>query len=271
MGKRQQEKSDSGDMTTRKDFDLRLIPEFDGTAQPVSEWLEKTELVCELQGMVTGLQNVVPLRLKGGAFSVYQQLGAKQKQSYNDIKRALLSAFALDKFRAYDLFVERKLKSGEAVDVYLADLRRLASLFGGLSDEALGCAFIAGLPQGARQVMRSGASIEAMSLEELLNRARALLVDVETGSAAAAITGGADGGRFRQDSSANVVICYSCRQPNHMARDCLSRSNGRGQSLRGSGNKRCFRCSRRGHVASECPENGNGEADSAPVSSPGPQ
>ena len=104
-------------------------------------------------------------RRKGGTFSVYQQLGVEQKQSFDDIKKALLSAFALDKFWAYDLFVECRLKSVEAVDVYLANRHWLASLFGSLSDEALGCTFVAGLPQVARQVMRSDARIKAMPLE----------------------------------------------------------------------------------------------------------
>ncbi|KFD52164.1 hypothetical protein M514_07009 [Trichuris suis] len=32
--------------TDGKLLDLKLIPQFDGSSQPVAEWLEKAELVC---------------------------------------------------------------------------------------------------------------------------------------------------------------------------------------------------------------------------------
>ncbi|XP_045105468.1 uncharacterized protein LOC123500980, partial [Portunus trituberculatus] len=135
-------------------LDLRLIPEFDGQSHPVVEWLEKLELVCKLRG-ITELHNVAPLRLSAGAFSVYQQL-SKQ-------------------------FVARKLRDGEPVDVYLADLRRLAEHFGGIPDEGLSCAFVAGLPEAARHVLRAGCRLETMGICQLLNRARAVLADVSLG------------------------------------------------------------------------------------------
>lgn len=273
MGNRKQNKVDSSTAVTVKDVDLRLIPEFDGTSQPVSEWLEKTELVCDLQG-VTELKNVIPLRLTGGAFSVYQQLTVEQKQDYREIKKALTSAFAVDKFQAYDQFVSRKLRKDEAVDVYLAELRRLAGLFGGMSDEALGCAFVAGLPQSTRQAMRAGARIEQMTLLQLLSRARALLVDVSTGAVAAVAAGSHHKRRVREEDGADAsVVCYACGQGNHLARDCLSKPENRDGYARGprKTRPRCFRCHRLGHTATTCTENGRGEVDTALVSSPVPQ
>ena len=89
------------DGTDTLSMDLRLIPEFDGAGQAVAEWLEKLELGCRLRG-VTKLENVVPLRLTGGAFSVYQQLNSADKGSFDKIKGALNSAFAVDKFIAYE-------------------------------------------------------------------------------------------------------------------------------------------------------------------------
>ena len=53
-------------------MELRLIPEFSGDAtQNVVEWLEKAEPVCNLRG-IAHLESVIPLRLTGGAFAVYQ-------------------------------------------------------------------------------------------------------------------------------------------------------------------------------------------------------
>ena len=52
--------------------------------------------------------------------------------------------FAVDPYEAYELFIARRLRAGESPDVYLAELRRLASLFGGMTDKALAYAFVAG-------------------------------------------------------------------------------------------------------------------------------
>ena len=53
-------------------FDLRLIPEFDGspTGLSVIEWFEKTEQVCKLF-KVKEPSMMIPLRLTNGAYAVY--------------------------------------------------------------------------------------------------------------------------------------------------------------------------------------------------------
>ncbi|KRY40940.1 Beta-mannosidase [Trichinella spiralis] len=99
-----------------KSLDLRLIPEFDGSPQQsVVEWLEKVELVCKLRD----ISDV-----------------ASDRSSIDKVKEALLAAFAADPFVAYDQFVSRKLGPDESPDVFLADLRKLATLFGGDSGES---------------------------------------------------------------------------------------------------------------------------------------
>ncbi|KRX12120.1 hypothetical protein T07_7195, partial [Trichinella nelsoni] len=120
-----------------KSLDLRLIPEFDGSPQQsVVEWLGKVELVCKLRD-ISDVASVIPLRLTGGAFAVYLQLNAQERSSIDKVKEALLAAFAADPFVAYDQFVSRKLVPDESPDVFLAELRRLATLFGGVSEKAL--------------------------------------------------------------------------------------------------------------------------------------
>ena len=72
------------------------------------------------------METVLPLRLTGGAFTVYQQMTEDDKRDSSKIKLALRTAFAVDSFTAYELFVSRRLHPGETVDVFLAELRRLA-------------------------------------------------------------------------------------------------------------------------------------------------
>ena len=248
--------------------DLRLIPEFDGVSQPVCEWLDKVELVCQLRG-IKGLHVVVPLRLTGGAFAVYQQLGESEKKKYEDIKKALTSAFASDRYEAYDQFERRRLRPGETVDVFVSELRRLAGLFGGMPDDSLACAFVAKLPDSARRALRAGSRMEDMTFSQLIGRARAVLADEETNTVAAAAG-------TRTVASPATMKCYSCGQPNHIARDCTAGrgQRGRGGPRGGRGGRsfvRCYNCNRQGHIASACPENDAGGECSAPASSPADQ
>ena len=63
-----------------KAFDIQLIPEFHSVSSDhtVSERLEQVELVCEMCG-VDNVEHVLPLRLRGGALSVYRWLTRDQR------------------------------------------------------------------------------------------------------------------------------------------------------------------------------------------------
>ena len=82
-----------------KVFDIRLIPEFHGVSSDhtVSEWLEQVELVCEVCG-VDNVERVLPLRLGGGALSVYRRLTRDQREDLQQVKQALFVACAPDPF-----------------------------------------------------------------------------------------------------------------------------------------------------------------------------
>lgn len=246
-------------------MDLRLIPEFDGSGSaPVGEWWEKAELVCKLRE-VKHLEKVIPLRLTGGAFAVYQQLSNETKADAAKIKEELLSAFAQDSFLAYEQFVGRKLRPGEAADVYLADLRRLSALFGGVSDKALSCAFVAGLPDSVRQILRAGSRMDSLSLDQLLTRARSIMADEGYGAAAAAVWRGAcaDGRQSVGTALAGTRGSRAPAPPPHRGGGGgggplqSAESQGRGTtapSQRGAvgGGPLCFVCNGPNHLARDC-------------------
>ena len=109
--------------------------------------------------------SVIPLRLTGGVFSVYLQLPETDRKKLSEVKKALVSAFAVDPFLTYEQFMARKLlRNGEAPDIYLADLRCLASLFGGMTNKGFSCAFVAGQPENVCQLLRAGSRMEALDL-----------------------------------------------------------------------------------------------------------
>ena len=162
-----------------KASDIRLIPEFHGVSSNhmVSEWLEQVELECKMCG-VDNVERVLPLRLRGGALSLYQRLTCDQREDLQQVKQALLMAFAPDPFVAFDTFVSHCLCPGETVDEYLGDLQDLAHLIEeNTSDRWLSCTFVSGLPGPVRQQLRGSSRMEHMTLEQILARARALMME----------------------------------------------------------------------------------------------
>ena len=126
-----------------------LIPLFSGDSD-FNEWIRKVELIADLQ-KVRDWEKFVPLFLSGGAFSVYESLSDADKTDYDRLKAAMSRAFSPNCFRAFEQFVARRCKVGEPVDVFLADLRRLAALVKPDPDDAwIRCAFVRGLPEPIR-------------------------------------------------------------------------------------------------------------------------
>ena len=62
-------------------FDPKLISLFNGKDSDLStqEWIEKVELICQLNG-IKCIECVVPTCHSGGAYTVYQQLGKDKRR-----------------------------------------------------------------------------------------------------------------------------------------------------------------------------------------------
>ena len=151
------------------------------------------------------------------------------------------------------------------VDVYLADLRRLSSLYGGVSVTALLCAFVVGLPDTVRQLLRAGTRLKAMKLDQVLDRARVLLREESNAAAAAQLRWGATRSRDSPPMRKQDFTCYNCGLPNHVARDCLMQKTRRRGDR--SGQVTCHHCREVGHIAASCPGNSVREGVSAPAPS----
>lgn len=58
-------------------------------------------------------------------------------------------------FASYEQFIAHRMQPDESVDVYLAEIRKLAVLFGAVSDHILSGAFMAGLTAQVKQLLRA--------------------------------------------------------------------------------------------------------------------
>ena len=77
-----------------------LVRPFDGSGN-VAEWIDKLELLVKLRD-IKQVETVLPMFLEGSALSVYMELSEDQKKDGKAIKDALLKAFSVNPFKAYE-------------------------------------------------------------------------------------------------------------------------------------------------------------------------
>lgn len=229
-----------------------------GGCGDVTVWLKQAHLAKELLKL-EDLAVVIPLFLDGPAFAVYEQLGTEDKKDAGKIEAALVTAFATDMFLAYDEFRTRMWKPGESVDVFLAELKRLANLANintdGEDHRLIKLAFVMGLPETISAQLRATPNIGTLQLEAILQIARALMSNVRADESPHVGAVGLSSSKplFRKTD----LRCYICDGP-HYKRNCPKVKSGL-----------CFVCNKSGHIARNCNFVGNDKgALPAPTLSP---
>ena len=242
-------------MADRKMAAVKLVQEYRGEGS-VSEWLEKVRSVCELNQISedSDILYVIALRLAGSAYVVYQQLEKNKKKSLKEVEHALRTAYEVEPYVAWCQLMERKIEVGESVDEFLAALRKLGRLIGGLSNAALLYAFVRGLPEKVRTAVRASVQLHRASVEETLVRARALMAEsvgplcaavdvaptcVDEAPTCVAVTAS---GVPRAPGERRRPRCFHCKGEGHMKPRCPLIE--------------CFGCHEKGHMANKCPKNG---------------
>lgn len=240
-----------------------IIPLYNGEGD-FAEWLQKLELVADIQG-VKKLEDFLPLFLTGGAFAVFLSLSAVDRKNYKAIVQALTQAFVTNPFAAYESLIARRLHPGESVDVYLAEITKLARIMcpSGAAEELIKCAFVSGLPSVSKTQLQASCALRTMSLAEVVEKARVLNVPGEASFVA------------RASHGEPQLRCYNCNGVGHMSRNCSSPPKVKSFPTSKGGEaataRRCFRCDEVGHLARDCEKskNGQGRLSSAPAASLG--
>lgn len=108
-----------------------------------------------------------------------------------------------------------------------SDLRNLASLFGGISEQGLLCAVVARLLNNTKQTLRVSSRMDEMNVSQLLRRTCAIMKDQMTTeepfmSASLLIETNTPFTKYPTN-----IRCYRCSGPNHYTKDCKYRPQGR--------------------------------------------
>ena len=94
----------------------------------VVAWFNKLKLVAKLQ-KIEEIVTLIPMYLEGYALAVYFEMGERDQSDAESIEKGLKTAFSEYSFEAYKK-LRRVAWTGESVDVYAVEIRRLAGLVG---------------------------------------------------------------------------------------------------------------------------------------------
>ena len=225
---------------------MDMIKPFTGEGDVVS-WLKKVTLVAKLQ-KITDVASFIPLYLEGDALALYLELSEEDQESAVKIQEKLKVAFTDDAFSAFGKLVQMKW-TGEPVDVYANEIRRLAGLAKfdkvGL-ENVVKLTFVNGFPDNISVALQQVPNVLTMEMSELISHARILSSKQQGGVVAVTARRGGEGsGGVRPENKPRPIQfkgqCFRCGGP-HMIRDCKETK------------VRCFRCNKIGHVASRCQE-----------------
>ncbi|XP_043226913.1 uncharacterized protein LOC122384018 [Amphibalanus amphitrite] len=165
-------------------FDLRAIPEFDGTGDVV-KWLEQAKQLCALRRV--SLAAVLPTRLRDQAYEVWASLSETEQRDAEIVRDKLHSAFAMGPDAAMSELYRRRLEPGESVDAYLGSIKRLMSLIGYVSSTVMTAHFLQGLPAEVRLTVRNSVGDGTLTLERAVAIARSTLAITARERAAAPV------------------------------------------------------------------------------------
>lgn len=224
---------------------IKLVSRFDGSSD-ILVWLDRLQMLCDVQGVKSDMREIIPLFLDGPAYECYAQMSDEVKLDGPSLKKALRRAFGMDPFEAFEKLRALRWTEGERVEVYLARIKRLATLCEIDSDEFVLHTFVTGLPKATATQLRTQVLLCKVS-ESLLVEKTKIILGERLGAFQQEVT------MPMQKETSNfeakgVPKCFGCGRRGHFIRDCQMKS----PSQNDISTPVCFRCGVSGHVARFC-------------------
>ena len=226
-----------------------MIKPFTGEGDVVS-WIKKVQLVAKLQ-KVSDLASFIPLYLEGDALALYLEMSDDDQGDSKKIVAMLKEAFTDGAFVAYAKLVRVKW-TGQPVDVYANNIRRLAGLAGfkgeGL-ESIIRLTFVNGFPDKVSIALQQVNEVLTKPVSELINAARIFCKTKADEEHVVAVARGVELPKKDSGGKGFKGKCFRCGGP-HLIKYFDEKV-------------RCFRCNKVGHIASHCdqktPENTQGQ------------
>ena len=231
--------------------------------------LQKAKLVAKLK-KIGDLASFLPLYLEGDALSLYLEMNEEDQLNAARIEERLKDAFTDGEFAAYGKLGRVKW-TGEQVDVYANEVRRLAGLAGFTGDSlerVVKLTFVNGFPDRISLALQQLPEIRTILMSDLIPKARILAARQSPEVAVVAVKGAGsvmtrNDTRFEEQNRSRGISrsfkgrCFRCNGP-HMIKDCKEPKPP----------ITCFKCGMIGHISTYCNQGNEQRGATVPVATP---